>query len=62
MVDPVVSADPCEVCRGSLGPATLPVMVADAVVVAMVWLAAVGALFGQSMVLFGTSWAGVCYQ
>ena len=38
------------------------VEVADAKVVSVAWLAAVGAPFGQSMVLFVMSWAGVCYR
>ena len=62
MVDPVVLADPCEVHRVSLGPATSTVVVVDAVVVAKAWSAAVGALLGRGMVLCGTSRVGVCYQ
>ena len=62
MVDPTVSADPCEVCKVSLGPATLTVVVADAIVVAEAWSVAVGAPLGRGMVLCGTSRAGVWYR
>ena len=62
MANPVVSADPCEVRRGSLRPAALMVVVADAVVVAEAWSAAMGAPLGRGMVLCGTSRVGACYR
>jgi len=46
----------------SLGPAMLRLAVADAGVVAEAWLAAVGALLGRGMVLFGTSPVNVRHQ
>ena len=61
MAYPAMLANPYEVRRGSLRPAALMVVVADAGVVAVAWSVAVGAPLGRGMVLFGTNWAGVCY-
>ena len=63
MAEIVVSIDdPRGVCLGSLRPEASMVEVADAGVVAVAWLAAMGAPLRRGMVLCGTSQADVCYR